>query len=268
MYDRFSSLQREFQYTDCVASTNAALRDVVLKTGRPWFGVLCADRQTGGIGRQGRSFFSPAGGIYFSAVYPFTGKEAHLPFFSLLAGLQVCKTLERFSSVPLQIKWPNDLWLNGKKVCGILAQTVFVENAPVAILGVGINAALPAEEIPAELKNIMTSFFAEGVCLPEKKEIVKNIVAALDAEVYQRQALCGDLSGYIDEIGRRNALLNKRVTRVLPRGTVGGVALGLSEDGGLLIRTDAGETEEITCGEVLPESAVTTGGEQNPPSFR
>ena len=268
MYGLFSSVQREFQYTDCVVSTNAALRDAIQKTGRPFFGVLCADRQTGGVGRQGRSFFSPAGGIYFSAVYPFTGKEAHLPFFSLLAGLQVCKTLERFSSLPLQIKWPNDLWLNGKKVCGILAQTVCVENAPVAILGVGINASLPAEEIPADLKNIMTSFFAEGVRLPEKKEIIENVVAALDAEIYQREALCGDLSDYIAEIGRRNALLNKRVTRILPRGTVSGVALGLSKDGGLLIQTDAGEIEEITCGEVLPEAAVTTDGGQNPPAFR
>lgn len=232
------------------------------------FSVLCADRQTGGVGRQGRSFFSPAGGIYFSAVYPFTGKEAHLPFFSLLAGLQVCKTLERLSSLPLQIKWPNDLWLNGKKVCGILVQTVTVAKAPVAVLGVGINAALPADEIPAQLKNIMTSFFAEGVVLPEKKEIVQTIVAALDTEIYHRQALCGDLSEYIDEIGRRNALLNKRVTRVLPRGTVDGVVLGLSENGGLLIQTDEGEIGEITCGEVMPESAVTPDGARNPPSLR
>ena len=252
MYRRFLQIKREFIFTQSVASTNAALRDAVISSGRPQMRVLCAERQSAGVGRQGRSFFSPAGGIYFSAVYPFTGKEAHLPFFSLLAGLQVCKTLEAAAGMRLGIKWPNDLWLNGKKVCGILVQTVTVQNAPVAILGVGINTLLPEAEIPPELKDKMTSFAAQGVPAPPREETVKKIVAALDAEVYGRRALCGDLAEYIAEIESRNVLAGKRVTRALPRGTVCGTVRSLSENGGLLLKTDDGKTEEITCGEVLP----------------
>ena len=252
MYGQIVS-SREYKFIQSAASTNAALRDAVVSAGRPLFSVICADRQTAGVGRQGRSFFSPAGGIYFSADFPLTGKEAHLPFFSLLAGLQVCKTLEDLTGAPLRIKWPNDLWLNGKKVCGVLAQTVTAANAPVVILGVGINAAPDAEKIPPELKGIMTSFTAEGYPAPPKEETVKKIVAALDAALYQQRALCGDLSDLIAEIESRNALTGRRVQRVLPGKTVSGTVCGLSEEGGLLLRSDSGKIEELTCGEVIME---------------
>ena len=245
-------MQRKYEFVKTVDSTNMCLCAAVKNSETPLFQTLCAERQTAGRGRRGHSFFSPTGGIYFSASFPFQKPEPGLSFFTLLAGLTVCKALEGI--FPLSIKWPNDLLLNGKKVCGILAQTVTANRAPTVILGVGINASLPAAEIPPELRGIMTSFMAEGLPAPPVKETVTAIVSALDREIYEKNALSGDFSIYLREIEARCFLMGKRVSRQTARGAVSGVAVGLSAQGGLLVRTDAGKTEEITFGEIAENS--------------
>lgn len=248
MTDRDLLFQREYTFTETAGSTSEELKEAVRAASSPLWRVLSAERQTAGRGREGKTFFSPPGGIYFSATFPMEKTQPLLPCFTLLAGLTVCRALEGIS--PLAIKWPNDVMLNGKKVCGILAQTVYIGNAPTVILGVGINASLPEADIPPALRDIMTSFTAEGLPAPPVKKTVKDIVSALDREIYLNGALSGDFSPYLKEIAARDHLFGKRVARTLPRGRVTGVAAGLSPTGGLLIRTDAGETEEILFGAV------------------
>ena len=240
--------QRTFIFEKTASSTSTLLKEAARRSRAPVYGVICAERQTAGRGRAGRSLFSPRGGIYFSASFPFEQADPRLPRFTLLAGLAVCKTLEPIA--PLAVKWPNDVMLNGKKVCGILTETVFSNGAPTVILGVGINAALPAAEIPPELRDIMTSFAAEGLPAPAPRETVYAIVAALDREIYENRALSGDFAPYIAELEAHSFLTGKRVSRATENGTVSGIAVGLSAEGGLLVETDAAGTVEVTWGEV------------------
>ena len=243
-------IRREYIFLDTTDSTSTQLKNEMRTARAPLYKVLCAQRQTAGRGRTGRSFFSPSGGIYFSATFPFEKKEPNLSFFTLLAGLYVCRTLEK--TAPLSIKWPNDVMLNGKKVCGILTETVWQKETPAVVLGVGVNASLPAKDVPPALRAVMTSFSAEGYAPPPAEETVKEIVSALDREIYGNGALSGDFSPYLKEIEARGYLTGKRVSRVLFDGTaVSGVALGISSAGGLLVQTDAGGIEEVTWGEVL-----------------
>ena len=241
-------LQREYIFTETAGSTNTLLKQAA-RGGAPLFRVICAGRQTAGRGRTGRSFFSPAGGIYFSASYPFEKTPPGLARLTLLAGLTVCRVLE--AAAPLTVKWPNDIMLHGKKVCGILTETVYCGEKPTAILGVGINASLPAGEIPPPLREKMTSFTAEGLSAPPVRDTVRAIVSALDREVYENNALAGDFAPYLEAYRARDHLIGKPVSRTLPGGAVlSGVAAGISASGGLLVRTEAGETAEITFGEV------------------
>lgn len=251
MYEAWLPVQRSWKFAESDPSTNETLKKAVLNGDTPRFPALLAKRQTAGRGRQGRSFFSPEGGIYFSAAYPLTGKEAHLPFFTLLAGLCVFRALSPFAPGALSLKWPNDLMLNGKKACGILAQTVYVNGAPTVILGVGINASLQISALPAELRQIVTSFSAAGFAAPPVRETAAAIVEELDREIYGKAALCGELSAYITELEAHSFLTGRRVCRETPTGAVCGVAAGLSPEGELLIGTDAGETVRVSFGEVL-----------------
>ena len=251
MYEAWLPVQRSWKFAESDPSTNETLKKAVLNGDTPRFPALLAKRQTAGRGRQGRSFFSPEGGIYFSAAYPLTGKEAHLPFFTLLAGLSVFRALSPYAPGALSVKWPNDLMLNGKKVCGMLAQTVYRAGAPTVILGVGINASLQLSALPEELRQIVTSFSASGFPAPPARETAAAIVDGLDREIYGKEALSGDLSSYITELEAHSFLTGRRVCRKTGSGEVCGEAAGLSPEGDLLVRTDGGETVRIGFGEVL-----------------
>ena len=117
-------MNRHFIHLTSTASTNTDLKSRIAAAKGPVYDVISADRQTGGRGRLGRTFFSPPGGLYVSVALPLTGEETDLPCLTLLAGLCVCTALEDLCDVAPRIKWPNDLYLNGKKLCGILCELV------------------------------------------------------------------------------------------------------------------------------------------------
>ena len=94
-FDNDHLMKREFIYKPVSVSTNTELKAMIRASAAPVTAVLQAGEQTGGRGRQNKSFFSPPGGVYFSAAYPLTGAETDVPFFTLLAGLAVCRAMKR-----------------------------------------------------------------------------------------------------------------------------------------------------------------------------
>lgn len=121
--------------------------------------VVVAEEQTAGRGRHGRKWFSPKGGLYFSIILRPKMRVNEAIGIVVAAGLAVIKVLSENYGLNVEAKWPNDVLLNGKKVCGILTEVNSTgENVNYAIVGIGINAnAITAKEFPEELKPIVTS---------------------------------------------------------------------------------------------------------------
>ncbi len=142
-----------------VSSTNTLLRE---RTHEPEGLVVAANEQTAGMGRMGRSFYSPKEtGVYFSILLK--PPQADATFITTMAAVAVCQAIERISNKKPKIKWVNDVYVEGKKVCGILTQASFsLENKTVeyAILGIGLNVyAPPSGVFPSEIESVAGAIF-------------------------------------------------------------------------------------------------------------
>ena len=231
-------MNRTFIFEKTCVSTNTELKEKIRRSKYPVWDVISADAQTGGRGRQGKSFYSPAGGVYFSAAFPLKGLEDHIPFLTLLAGLAAAEALEAFG-IDVQIKWPNDLYFRGKKLCGILTELVSGPGGLTAVVGAGINVHMKKTDFPPELQHLITSLAAENAPIPEKETLIKEIVSRLDSFVYSENALCA-AAPYALRINKRAYLTDKRVKIILENGSVSGTVTGIGPDGSLLLQTENG----------------------------
>ena len=241
-------MERTFIFEKTSVSTNTELKDKIRRSQRPVWDVISADVQTGGRGRQGKSFYSPAGGVYFSAAFPLKGTEDNIPFLTLSAGLAAAEALEAFG-IGVQIKWPNDLYFHGKKLCGILTELVSGPGGVTAVVGVGINVNMKKEDFPPELKDTITSLAAENAPIPEKETLIKEIVSRLDTFIYAENALCA-AAHYTGRINERAYLTDKRVKIVSENDSLTGTVTGIGPDGSLLLQTENG-IREIRSGSVV-----------------
>ena len=243
--------ERTFIRLPATASTNDDLKAMVAAADAPLYAVVSAAAQTGGRGRLGRSFFSPPGGLYFSASFPLTGEETNLPCLTLVAGLCVCEALEESCGAAPLIKWPNDLYLNGKKLCGILCELAHGKT-PAAVVGVGVNLSAAKDGIPAELQTKMTSLAAEGVAPPPPEGLLKNIVERLDRAVYGDRILANASAAarYVDRIQPRSYLTGQTVRCTVNGAPLTGVFTGVSPTGAALVRLSDGSEKQIISGEL------------------
>ena len=230
-------------------STNDDMKRMLRSPDAPPCPVLVAGRQTGGRGRVGRSFYSPDGGLYFSAAYPLPADAKDPALLTLLAGLAACKELETACGDGFSIKWPNDLYLNGRKLGGILTELVSLPFGLCAVVGVGLNLTLAAENVPADLADKLTSLAIENKRVPEKKALARAITARLDRAVYRRGALGGNIAPYIAQINARSFLTGKTIFAENAGTTVRGTVSGVSPSGALIVDTVDGP-REIRYGEV------------------
>ena len=233
-------------------STNTDLKARIAAADGPVFDVIVAETQTGGRGRLGRSFFSPPGGLYFSAAFPLTGAETNVPCLTLVAGLCVCEALEESCGIAPQIKWPNDIYLNGKKLCGILCELVSGKT-PAAVVGAGVNLNAQKDDIPAELRDKMTSLRAEGVAPPPPEDLLKSIVEKLDRAVYKDRVLSDSAAAEacMARVAERSFLTGKTVSFTRNDAALTGVFTGIAPTGAALIRLPDGSVEQIVSGEIV-----------------
>ena len=218
---------------DNAFSTNDIAKDLK-KEGEDVFVV--AKRQSGGRGTKGRSFSSKEGGLYFSRlIFPknLPAKNA----FTLMQGAaaSVCQTLISLGLAPV-IKWPNDIYVNGKKICGILIEnSLSGDRIHASIIGVGLNVN---NELPAELKEIATTVRKETGEIHSLSAVEEKLFSLMETEeIYQ---------SYTSYLG----FLGERVMLVFADGTEReAVLLGVDEVGALLVQTATGE-EKFFAAEV------------------
>lgn len=167
---------------DVVESTNLEARRLA-REGCPEGAVVLAARQTGGKGRLGRAWFSPPGNLYLSVVLRPPLPPAQAPQISLMAGVALAETIAAVApGAQARVKWPNDLWLGGRKLAGVLAELETTAEGALAfiILGIGVNLVTPAGGFPAELREIATSLQAELGQAPPRGACARALVRVLE----------------------------------------------------------------------------------------
>lgn len=138
--------------------------------------VIIADHQTGGRGKPGSGWFSPEGNIYFSALLkPYLNPPSLAPI-TLFSALAARAALLQAADLPIVIKWPNDLLVNGRKIAGILVEGV----AGCLIVGIGINVNIGEEDFPRELRGEASSLFMETGIKHDLKKISELLIAELN----------------------------------------------------------------------------------------
>ena len=144
-----------------ITSTNAVLKKMASEGAKEWK-ILVAEEQTNGRGRLNRNFYSPSNsGIYMSILLKPEVISTEALFITTMAAVAVSEAIEKLTNVKTEIKWVNDVYCNGKKVCGILTEaSLNVENGKLdyAVLGIGINLKTPKDEFPEDIRNIAAGF--------------------------------------------------------------------------------------------------------------
>ena len=166
----------DFIFFDEIKSTNDFAKEKKIKSPT----VIMARVQSGGRGRMGRTFISEEGGLYFSAVLPTGYLSCSLSLCTAAAAVAVRRVLFEKTGKPLCIKWVNDILLDGKKVCGILAETVYTGDTHRTVIGIGINCGDENSVLPDEIKDIATSIYDETGILPDRCALCAEIIKALD----------------------------------------------------------------------------------------
>lgn len=229
-------------------STNRYLKELAA-SGEKEGTIVVANRQSAGRGRLGRSFFSPEEkGIYMSVLLRPEIELDRAVLITSMAAVAVARAVERVSGIPAQIKWVNDIFLNKKKVCGILTEAgIDAENGRLeyAVLGIGVNVG--KMEFPEELKEIATSVSNECGYEVVKEVLIEEILKEL--ELWYPTLWDGS---FLEESRRKSILLGKKILVMdssVPEGAYSAKAVDLDGLGHLLIERE-GKLETLNSGEV------------------
>lgn len=222
------------------SSTNDEARRLA-EEGHPHGVVVCADHQTAGRGRRGAEWFSPPRrNLLLSVLLRPAAPAALWTRLTHLAALAVAEAVE--SACPgqaAQIKWPNDIYLSGRKVAGLLLESVFpASRPPFAVLGLGLNVNLAFRELPPELRAVTTSLAIESGGPVSREAVAAAFLRALGRRAGQVE---GDFAGPLKELRRRSWLLGKNIRALAGGREVRGLAEGLGPGGELLVRVETGE---------------------------
>ena len=221
--------------------------------------VVMADYQAAGRGRHGRSFFSPPGcGIYMSVVlHPERLQLDDLALATPMAAVAVCEAIEAITPKTPQIKWINDVLLEGKKICGILTESVLCplqqgspQNQEIShiVVGIGINFYAPTDGFPEEISQTASALFEPPAIHGAGCNITRNQLAA---EIINRLLAQENTSQrVIAAYKKRLFMLGKRVSVISPGAAYEATALDIDAQGGLIVQKDCGEILALTAGEI------------------
>jgi len=209
---------------------------------------IVAREQTAGRGRQQRVWLSPAGaGLYLSILLRPRLPLPEWPLITLMSSLAVADALREACALVVDIKWPNDIYARGRKLCGILAETVETAAGRACVVGIGIN--LNDRAFPPEIQEIATSIEALGAP-PDAELILPSLVRAIERRYRALHEAEGAQAMLIEWTARSSYAAGRRVRVHLGDETLDGITRGLEADGALRVETDAGEIRIIRAGDV------------------
>lgn len=214
--------------------------------------IVISEEQTKGKGRHGRRWESPAkSGIYMSCVLRPSMALNEIPRITLLAAVAVAKAIRRSTGLEAMIKWPNDILINGRKVCGILTELKAEQDSvDFIILGIGINVNTPIADLPKGASSLREEL---GLLAKSQRisrvDFAKSIFESLDEEYLRLRAK--GFKPIMEEWRSMSALPGRKIKVLLPQRTVEGEAHDIDPDGSLIVRLDSGILEKVSSGDVI-----------------
>jgi len=231
-------------HRDTVDSTNLEVRRLI-RAG--WNRARCigvvADEQTDGVGREGRPWRSPRGGLWMSVAWPATQPPGAYTSFPLAAAWAMRRAMADSLALSTEVKWPNDLLVRDRKLCGILCQTFQEDGAWCVLAGVGVNGNYPAADLGNGLRTAPTTLFDELGHAVDIIELAGASFARLREafDIFEREGV----ETFLPEL--RDALAWRGMT--IRAGEVTGRIDGIGDDGALLLQTPDGP-QRFVAGEI------------------
>jgi BirA family biotin operon repressor/biotin-[acetyl-CoA-carboxylase] ligase len=246
---RTNSFGRALQLYDTVESTQNLAREAA-EAGAPEGALFLAEQQVSGRGRMGRGWISPRGkGIWMSMVLRPAVPIHFAPQLTLLTAVALCRSLKRVTSLPIGIKWPNDLLIEGKKISGILLESAAEdERLRYVIAGIGISVNLEQSDYPAELLEKAVSLQMAAGQRWDRSELIAAFLQDWEQlyRLYEEEGF-----GPIIVLWEALAVsLGKPVRLATPQGELQGIPVGLAESGAIRIKLEDGTIQSVFSAEM------------------
>ena len=259
---------KPLHFFDAIDSTNTYAMQLA-REGAAEGTVVVADAQSGGKGRLGRTWVSPAGvNLYCSTILRPSVPAALAPQMNLVAAVAVAEAIVEVCGITPTIKWPNDVLLKGKKVCGILSEMqtgqARADTLKAIIVGIGVNLNTRRDAFPEELREK-----ASSLLLITGEPVERGVFAASLLTHLEQSYLLWVQEGFtvLRSAWERYAsdLIGKQIAVAAPEGALSGTVLGLDTDGALLIREQSTNApRRIVAGDVTVIGGYTSGDKHDP----
>ena len=232
---------------DTIDSTNTEAKRLLNAGYRGNF-LVVADEQTAGRGRQGKQFYSPRGtGIYMTVVVHHGRRLQDAVSVTTAAGVAVCRAIEELTDKHPQIKWVNDVYIDDKKICGILTEAVVgMESGLAEAMIIGIGANMQTEQFPPDVENAASL---------DADVSRADMIAAIADHLWE--ILDDGYESYIDYYRSHSMLLGKAITFIRDGVTTPATAIGIDEIGGLVVRLEDGSVITLRSGEITVRPRCT-----------
>ena len=215
--------------------------------------VIIAEKQTGGRGRLNRKWASPKGGMWFSLIIHPKFDVSSSTLIPILSAVALSKSIKSVLGIKTEVKWPNDITMNGKKVAGMLVDASFqANNINYLILGIGINFDIDAKKLEKRLSKTPNFYGVNSLRKKDDKTPPKLLLKEflLQFEKNLSQLDNGEKSKIVKEWTKRAAGIGKKITMNTSNGKISGISQGIDNDGALRIKTGK-ETKRIFVGDVV-----------------
>ena len=233
---------------DSVDSTNNYAKKLA-SSGAPHGSVVIAKKQTAGRGRLDRSFYSPSdAGVYLSIVLRPEFDVERILLITAAASVALCRAIDFVAHMNTEIKWVNDIYLKGKKLCGILAETNSsnIGSVDYIILGIGINVTNNA--FPPDIKDVATSLLMNTDIQIDTNLLIAQVLNEFE-KVYAD--ICADnIKGIMDEYKKRSCVIGKKVKAICAGKEREVFVCDIDDFGALVVKNEEGQYEKISSGEI------------------
>lgn len=238
-------------YYEQIDSTNRVAKALV-REGSVSGTIVRAGMQSAGKGQNGRTFNSPAGGLYFSLLLQPDLQLEQLPLITLATGVACREVIYSLCKLEARIKWPNDIYLNDKKVAGILCENVILNSSetPTVVIGVGLNVNSKMADFPPEIQSIVTTLFEQLKTELDLNRLLSSLVTAI---IHNVSCLRGDQQGVLDRWQRYDYLADKPVVHTAGSVTTQGIGGGITPKGYYRITDYQGVGHCIVGGQLRPQ---------------
>ena len=215
--------------------------------------IIIAEKQTSGRGRLDRKWTSPKGGIWFSLIIHPKFDVSSSTLIPILSAVALSKSIKSVLDIETEVKWPNDITMNGKKVAGVLVDASFQTNSiDYLILGIGINFDIDVKKLEKRLTKTPNFYGIDSLRGKEDKtppkKLLKEFLLQFEKNLFQLDK--GEKSKIIKEWTKRAAGIGKKITINTSNGKISGISQGIDNDGALKIKT-RNEIKKIYVGDVV-----------------